>query len=168
MSESDDRSYNRVYEALVRSDDDLVGLVAYSLYKQHKRDWLIKFRQVRGVDPDPDQLDAFLLGERLPEQVARYHQAAAEALVDYSQASLAAEEPRIREEAIGERIAAAAHRIEASGRWYRQIPAGIISALIYTVLLIAVLLVLRYAGVDLDSILDRVGEGPSLNVPRTP
>lgn len=31
-----ERSYNFIYEQLVKSEDDLVGLVAYAIYKKHK------------------------------------------------------------------------------------------------------------------------------------
>jgi hypothetical protein len=32
---------NRIFERLVVADDDVVGLVAYSVYKRHKRDWIV-------------------------------------------------------------------------------------------------------------------------------
>jgi hypothetical protein len=117
MSGPGPANYNRVYEELVESNDDLVGLVAYSLYKQHKRDWLIKFANTRGSPPGNAELEAFLLGVLLPEQVAKYRQAAADALVDYAQASVAAEAPRIREEAISERVSSLATVIERAGSW---------------------------------------------------
>ncbi len=33
--------HNRAYEQLVSGDDDLIGLIAYSLYKKDKRDFYI-------------------------------------------------------------------------------------------------------------------------------
>lgn len=156
MRDSEAPRYNRVYENLVQSNDDLVGLVAYSLYKQHKRDWLISFEETHGSRPSNAELEAFLLGVLVPEQIAKYRQAAAEALVDYAQASVAAEEPRIREEAISQRVSGLAVSVERAAAWYRQVPAGIASALVYTLVLIAFLLVLRYAGVDLASIIDQI------------
>jgi hypothetical protein len=32
---------NRAYEQLVSGDDDLIGLIAYALYKKDKRDFYI-------------------------------------------------------------------------------------------------------------------------------
>ena len=39
-----DSQYNTVYERLVLRDDDLVGLIAYALYKQRKRAWVVDFQ----------------------------------------------------------------------------------------------------------------------------
>jgi hypothetical protein len=156
MSEADQPSYNRVFEALVETNDDLTGLVAYSLYKQHKRDWLIRFREATGASPSSQELNAFLLSVLLPDQIAQYRQAAADALVGYAQAFVLAEEPKIREEAISQRIALAAHQIESAGRWQRQIVPGIAAAAIWTLFLIALALLLRFAGIDVLDIIESV------------
>lgn len=156
MSEAGERNYNRVFEELVKSNDDLVGFVAYSLYKQHKRDWLIRYRDVHGSNPGTAELDAFLLGVLLPEQIAQYRQSAADALVDYAQASVAAEEPRIREEAISERVSSAADRIEGAGRWHRQIFPGLAATAIWTLFLISLALLLKFAGIDVLDIIQSV------------
>lgn len=159
MTEADQPSHNRVFEELVETNEDLIGLVAYSLYKQHKRDWLIRFRETQGISPSSRELNAFLLGVLLPEQVSKYRQAAAAALVDYAQAFVLAEEPRIREEAITERIASAAGQIESAGRWYRQILPGIAAAAIWTLFLIGLALLLRFAGIDILEIVQSVSAG---------
>src|SRR3546814_15200792 len=53
-----EREYNRIFEMLVTASDDLVGLVAYALYKRHKRDWLLALRSKR--EPTPEDAEAFL------------------------------------------------------------------------------------------------------------
>src|SRR3546814_15750943 len=53
-----EREYNRIFEMLVTASDDLVGLVAYALYKRHKRDWLLALRSKR--EPTPEDAQAFL------------------------------------------------------------------------------------------------------------
>lgn len=40
-----ERKYNFIYEKLVSSDDDLIGLVAYSIYKRHKIDLLMELKK---------------------------------------------------------------------------------------------------------------------------
>jgi hypothetical protein len=50
--------YNTIYERLVR-DDDLVGLDAYAIYKQSKRDWIKRHYQRHGVRPTPEPLDDY-------------------------------------------------------------------------------------------------------------
>jgi hypothetical protein len=39
---------NVVFQSLVKEDGDITGLVAYSIYKQNKLDWLIAFEKARG------------------------------------------------------------------------------------------------------------------------
>jgi hypothetical protein len=53
--------------------------------------------------------------------------------------------------------AAIAGKIERSLAWYRQIPGGIVAAFSYTVLLISIVLVLKYSGIDLLGILNAAG-----------
>jgi hypothetical protein len=49
---ADPDPYNRVLEFLVEADDldnmDVVGVLAYGLYKLRKRDWIVQFRQANG------------------------------------------------------------------------------------------------------------------------
>ena len=55
------RHYSEIYEKLVQSDDDdLVGLIAYSLYKQSKRQWLIAHEQKHGQRPTDDEERIFV------------------------------------------------------------------------------------------------------------
>ena len=39
-----ERSYNFIYEQLVKSEDDLVGLVAYAIYKKHKIEFITRMK----------------------------------------------------------------------------------------------------------------------------
>lgn len=68
--EWDDR--NHVFQRLVTADDDIVGLVAYSVYKQNKLDWLLAFEKQRGRAPDEAELSAYILGESTPRRLATY------------------------------------------------------------------------------------------------
>jgi hypothetical protein len=154
----DSREYNRVYEHLVEAEDDVIGLVAYSIYKQDKRDFLIEWRRRHGGSPAADQLNVFTVGVLTPGQQQRYRSTARNILDAYAKTAVEAERPLIQRSAITERIESAARAVERSARWYRQVPAGIASALIYTLLLIAILLILRYAGVDLVGILEQIGQ----------
>lgn len=52
-------SYNKTFERLVTGKDDLVGLLAYSLYKQSKSDWIKRFKQRTPDGPTQPELDAY-------------------------------------------------------------------------------------------------------------
>jgi hypothetical protein len=71
---------NAVFNNLVREDADIVGLVAYSIYKQNKVDWLSAFEKALGRAPSSAELTAYILGESTPRRLAIYRQLAAATL----------------------------------------------------------------------------------------
>ena len=148
---------NEVFESSVVDFNDQAGLMAYALYERDKRDFLADWQARYGRPASSEQLAAFAAAVLTEGQRQRYRMDGEANLEAYANKALERERPLITEAAVTGRIEIAARRIENASRWGRQIPAGIAAALIYTLLLIAILLVLRYAGVDLESILDQVG-----------
>jgi hypothetical protein len=67
---------NPMFGLLVEAEADVTGLLAYGLYKQNKRDWLIAHRSRTGREPTEAELEAFILGERLPRRIATYRRLA--------------------------------------------------------------------------------------------
>ena len=63
---------NAVFGALVQGDGDIVGLVAYSIYKQNKHDWLIAFNKARGREPEEAEQASYIIGESTPRRLATY------------------------------------------------------------------------------------------------
>ena len=63
---------NIVFGSLVTGDNDIVGLVAYSIYKQNKHDWLVAFSRARGRDPRDEELQSYIIGESTPRRLATY------------------------------------------------------------------------------------------------
>ena len=63
---------NPVFEMLVSGDNDIIGLVAYSIYKQNKRDWLIAFSHVKGREPTEDERASYIIGESTPRRLATF------------------------------------------------------------------------------------------------
>jgi hypothetical protein len=75
----DDRplpEHNPVFSLLVQNEADTTGLLAYALYKQNKRDWLIAHHGRVGREPTSAELDAYILGESIPRRIATYRQLA--------------------------------------------------------------------------------------------
>lgn len=68
----DPAEHNVVFTSLVTGDDDIVGLVAYSIYKQNKYDWLQAYGRLEGRMPDPAEVHSYLLGESTPRRLATY------------------------------------------------------------------------------------------------
>ena len=63
---------NGVFKTLVKSDDDITGLVAYSVFKQNELDWLTEFRKAKGRDPSEGETDAYIIGESTARRLATY------------------------------------------------------------------------------------------------
>ena len=64
--------HNIVFTSLVTGDSDIVGLVAYSLYKQNKHDWIVTFNKLKGREPGDDETTAYILGEATQRRLATY------------------------------------------------------------------------------------------------
>jgi hypothetical protein len=71
---------NPMFAKLVERDDDTVGLLAYALYKQSKRDWLIAFHETHARAPTDAESRAFITGEQLPRRMQTYRQLAQQQL----------------------------------------------------------------------------------------
>lgn len=67
-----DPERNVVFGSLVTGDADIVGLVAYSIYKQNKHDWLVAFEKNRGREPREDEQQAYIIGESTARRLATY------------------------------------------------------------------------------------------------
>jgi hypothetical protein len=78
-------AYNPLFDALVRADDDLTGLLAYALYKQNKRDWLITFHKTHGRVPTADETAAFIMGESIERRLVTYRRLAEDLLARHAE-----------------------------------------------------------------------------------
>lgn len=52
--------YNYIYSRLVTAPDDIIGIIAYALYKEQKIEWITRFKdRHEGKDPQGDDLIPF-------------------------------------------------------------------------------------------------------------
>jgi hypothetical protein len=71
---------NPIFDALVSPDEDVAGLVAYSIYKQNKRAWLDDFIKATGRAPTEAESRAYIIGESTERRLATYRHLAAATL----------------------------------------------------------------------------------------
>ena len=71
-SERQGADTNGIFRSLVSDDTDIAGLVAYSIYKQNKLDWLGAFEAATGRAPNDAELAAYIIGEGTPRRIATY------------------------------------------------------------------------------------------------
>jgi hypothetical protein len=69
-----------IFAELVQAEDDTIGLLAYSLYKQNKRDWLASFFKEHDREATEGEVEAYHLGERTPRRVLTYRRLAVDVL----------------------------------------------------------------------------------------
>ncbi|MGL5115686.1 MAG: hypothetical protein ACRC7G_17685 [Beijerinckiaceae bacterium] len=126
---------NPLFGLLVQGERDVPGLLAYSLYKQNKRDWLIAFEAKQDRAPTDAEIDAFILGERIPRRLQTYRRLA-EDMLGVRQPSGAAndQEPAIP---AGNATMQAAAALSRKGAWR--------TILFLLALVIAMAVVFRFA-----------------------
>jgi hypothetical protein len=76
----EDENPNPIFEILVQGENDVPGLLAYALYKQNKRDWLIAFQATNNRIPNSAERAAFILSERIPRRSLTYRRLAEDML----------------------------------------------------------------------------------------
>jgi hypothetical protein len=72
----DESDRNPIFDALITSDGEIAGLVAYSLYKQNKRDWLEAFKTQTGRLPTEAETRSYIIGESTERRLTTYRQLA--------------------------------------------------------------------------------------------
>lgn len=68
------------YGNLVKNENDLIGLIAYSLYKQDKLAFVEDHRIAAGAEPDDAHMETFCRSSNLPNRLASYRESAASLL----------------------------------------------------------------------------------------
>lgn len=72
LAEAETAGAGGIFGKLVTADDDIVGLVAYALYKQNKIEWMRAFERGQGCKPNDDEFAAYIVGENTSRRVATY------------------------------------------------------------------------------------------------
>lgn len=67
-----ERSYNYIYEKLVKSDDDLIGLIAYGIYKKHKIEYIEDIKKKYDREPTQEECDSFFISSTTTSQLDKY------------------------------------------------------------------------------------------------
>ncbi|MGA0595431.1 hypothetical protein [Enterovirga sp. CN4-39] len=141
--------YNPIFTRFVElergGDEQIQGLIAYGLYKVAKREWVRGISEVSGLKPTETQL-ADYAATWTESRLKGLEDQAQNALARFAEVVVEENTPSIREEAL-------------RGTSWKSIGTSIAANFIYTLLLIAIVVLLRVAGVDLLSIAGSVGTG---------
>lgn len=118
------RPYNAVFERLVAEPQDIEGFIAYGLYKQAKREWLIQFRESTGRAPTAGEMDAYT-SHWTDTALQSLRENAESALSAYAQTAIEFERPAIE-----------ANVLKVGRPIWKDLLIGATSALVYSLLLI--------------------------------
>lgn len=128
--------YNEAFERLVQTSDDIEGFIAYGLYKQAKREWILKFKDENGSAPKPADERAFA-ASWTETSLQSLREAAESALSAYAQSVVRDETPSIERDAL------------MLGRpLWRDVVIGVVSAFSYSIIIIIAAFILNTFGND--------------------
>jgi len=131
------REYNEVFERLVRGSDDIEGFIAYGLYKQAKREWLIAFHDKHGAAPKPADLRAYQ-ASWTDTTLQSLRENAESGLSAYAEVVIEAVKPQIERDAL------------MAGRpIWKDLLIGAVAALVYSLLLLVAAYMTHVFGNDL-------------------
>lgn len=71
-----EKQYNYIYSQLVSNPEDVIGLLAYSIYKQHKIEFIEDFKKKKGSTPTDADIENFILSSVTPSQLEKYKESA--------------------------------------------------------------------------------------------
>lgn len=88
-STDDSQPYNFIYEKLVSADDDIIGMIAYSLYKREKVEYIRNFKTKYKRDPEDSDLQSFHISSNTEARLSGYGVQAKEIAREFLEIALA-------------------------------------------------------------------------------
>lgn len=124
---------HQTFQKLVTKDDDFVGMVAYTIYKREKINWIASFKTRNQRDPSPDEIEnGFNVDTDSDEKIRNYRKLAEEGLNRFVDVTIGAElndyQNSLRDEAIIKSV-----KVSTWSSVKSNIIAGLISSALLTV-----------------------------------
>lgn len=141
------RSFSPIFELLAgrpHNGGELIGLIAYALYKREKREWATALSARLKRAPTEAELAEYV-ATCTPSRLASYRAEAGAVLGAYTSVVIAREETRILRDAL-------------RGSFWPSVVRSAFGAALYSLALIALSIVLVRAGVDVIGILAATAE----------
>lgn len=146
-----EKEYNSMYDSLVSSDDDIEGLLAYSIYKRYKRKFIISHKEKNGTDPNDKEIGDFMtsafchldsyrkegqevffhcVGNCVREELAKSdeHKKLVEKLVDATQTEIGKVEKKY-DETISKIV------LKHTFRWYSTVGLNLLATISFSIIL---------------------------------
>ncbi len=92
------KKFNKIYNQLVKDEDDFIGMVAYAIYKKCKVEYIEKFEEEKGRTPTDEELISFHSSSCLATVVSGYEKQAIDLIRRFSDNLLANEVEEVENE----------------------------------------------------------------------
>lgn len=147
-----------MYSNIVQSDDDIIGLVAYGLYKKHKIEFFNKIRKDNnGAEPSESEIATFIQSASTESQVKSYRDQAAKILMDLV-ANVAEEqiqqESREMLESYEKKISNAVKKETPS--WYATLGLNVLGTFAFSIIITLIFVIGNFSERSTKSIADKV------------
>ena len=71
-----EKQYNYIYSRLVKDQNDVVGMLAYSIYKQHKIEFIENIKKKKNAAPTDSDIENFIMSSVTSSQLEKYRESA--------------------------------------------------------------------------------------------
>lgn len=130
-------SRHQTFTKLVTDDKDFVGMVAYTIYKKEKLDWIEQFKVLHGDEPSENELKQFTLASDSPLRIQQYREIAESRVNDFIDNAIFEELKGYKERLRDDEIIKATKKGFIKGV-SENVAAGIIGAGIVTIFQLAI------------------------------
>lgn len=137
--------YSWIYKDLVEDEGDIIGAIAYSIYKSRKIEYIRQYEAEHGRPPNDDELAEFNRAAKLPGQIEDYRSKAERYIDEFLEAVLA-ERIRVAEQ----ELLKSQFIKEIRPKWWHGIRDNVVAAVITSALSIGLLILLWVQAVGTD------------------
>lgn len=142
--------YSTIFERLApdESDDEVVGLIAYGLYKRHKRQWIINYRRANGGQPPDEAALKTYHDHYLEDDFRRLRAEAGSMLLNFAEVIVEDRRPKIERDAylrgLSETEEKIIEKVKNHTKFSTAVQASLLAWLISVLIIIAVILLINY------------------------
>lgn len=149
------RNYNYIYSKLVENDSDLIGHMAYSLYKQSKIEYIEK-KMTDGKPLSDEELIPFNDFSSSDSSIQSYRIKAELIVQAFIENVLAEELVSYKDQAFNQQSEILKDIVKplTSGFW-RSVWAGLLSAFIFALVLAAIAFIIQFSGTSISISVDK-------------
>ncbi|MBD5805347.1 hypothetical protein AZOA_48000 [Azoarcus sp. Aa7] len=143
--------YSWIYKDLVEDEGDIIGAIAYSIYKSRKIEYIRQFEDEHGRSPNDDELAEFNRAAKLPGQLEDYRDKAERYIDEFLEAVLAERIRVAEQELLQSRFIK-----EIRPKWWRGIVDNVVAAVLTSALTVVLLIFLWVQAVGTDRLMSDI------------